>query len=57
MFFKDRLKQINEMSDYSYSVIDRHMIDDFLFPDTLIEMKYFNKKTNSVLKILIQTLL
>ncbi|MCU9933871.1 hypothetical protein NWE60_01985 [Mycoplasmopsis felis] len=44
LFFKDRLKQINEMSDYSYSLIDRHMIDDFLFPDTLIEMKYFNKK-------------
>ncbi|UWV84005.1 hypothetical protein [Mycoplasmopsis felis] len=44
LFFKDRLKQINEMSDYSYSLIDRHVIDDFLFPDTLIEMKYFNKK-------------
>ncbi|MCU9931773.1 AAA family ATPase [Mycoplasmopsis felis] len=24
LFFKDRLKQINEMSDYSYSLIDRH---------------------------------
>ncbi|MGZ9432659.1 nicotinamide mononucleotide transporter [Mycoplasma sp. 613B] len=44
IFFKDRLKQIREMQNYSKSLIDRHMIDDFLFPKTLIKMNYFMPK-------------
>lgn len=43
IFFKYRLEQIKSMNYKQRSLIDRHMIDDFLFPRVLIEMGYFSK--------------
>ncbi|WAM10584.1 deoxynucleoside kinase [Mycoplasmopsis cynos] len=43
IFFKDRYKQIKEMQQYERSLIDRHMIDDFLYPKVLMDIKCFTK--------------
>ncbi|MGZ9755849.1 nicotinamide mononucleotide transporter family protein [Mycoplasma sp. 246B] len=43
IFFKDRYIQIKQMQNFNKSLIDRHMIDDFLFPKCLIKINYFTK--------------
>lgn len=42
LFFKERYKQIIQMQFTNFSIIDRHLIDDVIFPQAHIELKNFD---------------
>ncbi len=43
-FFNFRKKQIESFINFDNVIIDRHLIDDFIFPETHIEFKNFNSE-------------
>ncbi|WP_029608658.1 nicotinamide mononucleotide transporter [Mycoplasma simbae] len=42
-FFKDRYEQIKQMQLNERTLIDRHLIDDFIFPNALMRINAFDK--------------